>query len=135
MFCTALCNNMLFYAVPPVVEVTASRMKVNIRSSTILFCNVTRTNPHVTDYTWMDEDTNTEIDNDNMAVLMLALLTEQDFGTISCTATNAAGISGKANVTIEQGCKLILLPYSENPLVRCLVWQFDEFKIINIVYV
>ena len=92
-------------------------MKVNIRSSTILFCNITRTNPHVTDYTWMDEDTSTEITNDNMAVLVLALQTEQDFGTISCTVTNAAGISGKANVTIEQGCKLTLLPYSENSLV------------------
>jgi hypothetical protein len=80
----------------------------------------------------MDEDTSTEIDNDNMAVLVLTSLTAQDFGTISCTATNAAGISGKANVTIEQGCKLSVLPYNENPLVRCLIWPFGKSKIINI---
>ena len=69
----------------------------------------------------MDEDTSTEITNDNMAVLVLALQTEQDFGTISCTVTNDAGITGKANVTIEQGCKLTLLLYSENSLIRYLV--------------
>ena len=69
----------------------------------------------------MDEDTSTEIINDDMAVLVHALQTEEDFGTISCTVTNDAGISGKANVTIEQGCKLPLLLYSENSLVRYLV--------------
>lgn len=106
-------------------------MKVNIQGSTTLFCNVTRTNPHVTEYTWMDEDTSTEINNENMAVLVFTSLTAQDFGTISCTATNAAGISGKANVTIEQGCKLSL-PYSETPLARYLIWPFGESKIIDI---
>lgn len=80
-------------------------MRVNIGASTTLFCNVTRTYPEITDYTWMKEDTNTVL-NENTNTLQLISLTEQDFGTISCTATNAAGIFGKANVTVEQGCKL-----------------------------
>ena len=94
------------YAVPPVVDVTASRMRVNTGASTVLFCNVTRTNPGIANYTWMNEDTSTRFNIDSTDTLNLALLSAQDFGTISCTATNAAGISGKANVTIEQGCKL-----------------------------
>ena len=38
----------------------------------------------------------------------LALVVLLIFGTISCTATNA-GITGKATITIEQGCKLSML--------------------------
>ena len=102
------------YAVTPVVDVAASRMKVNIGASTTLFCNVTRTNPDITDYTWRNEDANTEFNVSNTDTLMLVLLTAQDFGTISCTATNAAGISGKANVTIERECKLSLIYCSES---------------------
>ena len=94
-------------AVPPVVEVAASRAKVNIGASTTLFCQVTRTNPDIITYTWMDEDTNTELNVGNIDMFVLTLMTAQDFGTISCTATNAARIIGKANVTIEQGCKLL----------------------------
>ena len=95
------------HAVTPVVDVTASRIRVNIGASTMLFCNVTRTNPGIANYTWMDEDTSTRFNIGSTDMLNLALLSTQDFGTISCTATNAAGISGKANVTIEQGCKLL----------------------------
>ena len=54
----------------------------------------------------MNEDTSTVL-NGNTNTLLLMLSTTQDFGTISCNATNAAGISGKANVTIEQGCKSV----------------------------
>ena len=96
------------HAVTPVVDVTASRIRVNTGASTMLFCNVTRTNPGIANYTWMDEDTSTRFNIGSTDMLNLALLSTQDFGTISCTATNAAGISGKANVTIEQGCKLLL---------------------------
>lgn len=85
-------------------------MRVTIGASTTLFCHVTRTNPeNITNYTWMNEDTNAAFNVGNTGTLVLILLTEQIFGTISCTATNAAGISGKANVTIEQGCKLTML--------------------------
>lgn len=94
-------------AVPPVVEVAASRTKVNKGASTTLFCQVTRTNPDIITYTWMDEDTSTELNVGNTNMFVLTLLTAQDFGTISCTAINAAEIPGKANVTIEQGCKLL----------------------------
>ena len=94
------------YAVPPVVDVTVSRTRINIGASTVLFCNVTRTNPGIANYTWMNEDTSTRFNIDSTDTYNLVLLSTQDFGTISCTATNAAGIFGKANVTIEQGCKL-----------------------------
>ena len=94
------------YTVPPVVEVAASRTKVNIGASTTLFCQVTRTNPDIITYTWMDEDTSTEFNVGNTNTFVFTLLTAEDFGTVSCTATNDAEISGKANVTIEQGCKL-----------------------------
>ena len=80
-------------------------MRVNTGASTTLFCNVIRTNPEITSYTWMNENTSTVLNDDNTDTLELISLTEQDLGTISCTATNAAGISGKTNVTIEQGCK------------------------------
>ena len=102
--CTCPC----IIIVTPVIEVTASRMRVNIGASTTLFCNVIRTYPEITSYTWMNEDTST-VFSDDTDTLELISLTERDFGTISCTATNDAGISGKTNVTIEQGCKLSLL--------------------------
>ena len=96
-------------------------MKVNIGATTELFCSVTRTNPDTIDYTWVDEDTSTEFNVGNTNTLHLVLLDAQDFGTITCTATNVAGLSGKANVTIEQGCKLshAQLYHSENPSARC----------------
>ena len=84
----------------------ASRTRINIGDSTTLTCHVTRTNPDIVNYNWTNEDTSTVL-NGNTNTLLLMLSTTRDFGTISCNATNAAGISGKANVIIEQGCKSV----------------------------
>ena len=79
-------------------------MTVNVGASTTLYCNVTRTNPDIANYTWMNEDTGIVL-NSNTSTLLLMVSSTQDFGNISCTVTNAAGIAGKAKVAINQACK------------------------------
>ena len=83
---------------------TVSHLRVNTGASITLTCNVIRTNPEIGTYAWMLNDTMlSETTN------VLNITTIQDFGTYRCIATSTAGISGSGSVTIEQGCKLILL--------------------------
>ena len=46
---------------------------------------------------------------ENSDTLTLDLLSTNDFGTYRCTVTNAAQATGSGNVTIEQGCKLMIV--------------------------
>ena len=95
-----------FLSVPPKVEVTASRLRVNLGGSTTLFCNVTRTNPNTDGtYIWINENIRGHI-TESSETLSLNLSTVGDFGTYTCMVTNTAGATGSGNVTIEQGCKL-----------------------------
>ena len=91
-------------SVPPEVEVTASRLEVGLGGSTTLWCNVTRTNPGITTYTWRNENTGTILSEQSDNILVTFSVTN-DFGTYSCTVTNGAGEVGTGNVTITQGCK------------------------------
>lgn len=90
--------------VAPTVEVVTDRTKVALEDSTTLHCIVNRTNPEVDTYVWMHENSNIQFAGSN-STLSVIFATENHFGTITCTATNAAGRSGSANVTIERGCK------------------------------
>ena len=83
---------------------TASHSRVNIGASITLTCNVIRTNPEISTYAWMFNDT---MLSETTNILNIPSL--QDFGTYHCIATSTANISRNGNVTIEQGCKLILL--------------------------
>lgn len=98
--------NLLYHtitAVTPVVEVVASRTKVGLNSSAILYCNIIRTSPEIMTYTWMH--VNTSVMLSGSSDTLNVIFTMERYGTITCKATNAAGKSGNANVTIERGCK------------------------------
>ena len=94
--------------VVPTVEVVASRTKVALGASATLHCNVIRTNPGVDTYDWMHENSGIAL-TDGIDTLIVMFATEQHFGVITCVATNAAGRSGNATVTIERGCKSSML--------------------------
>ena len=94
--------------VNPIIEVVADRTKVSLGSSTVLHCTVARTNPEINTSTWIHEESGrvVRVLNGSTNTLTLQFSSEQPyFGTISCKATNFAGKSRKANVTIEQGCE------------------------------
>ena len=96
----------LSFIVPPEVEVTATRLRVNLGGSTTLFCNVTRSNPDISGtFMWINERTEMQASEDS-DTLILSLSAIEDFATYTCTVTNDAGATGSGNVTIKQGCKL-----------------------------
>lgn len=76
---------------------------INIGTTITMYCNVSRTNPDITTFRWIHNDTNTLLGNTDMLTLMFSRM--QDFGTYRCEATNAANLTGSGNVTIEPGCK------------------------------
>lgn len=85
----------------------ATRTKVALEDSTTLHCIVNRTNPEVDTYVWMHEDPDIQLAGSD-STLSVIFATENHFGTITCTATNAADRSGSATVTIERGCKFCM---------------------------
>ena len=91
--------------VTPDVEVVLShgRTRINIGAIIVINCNVGRTNPQVTTYSWIHEHKGALLGN--ASTLTLTLSTIQDFGTYRCEVSNAANLTGSGNVTIEQGCK------------------------------
>ena len=87
----------------------ATRTRVNLGGTTTLFCNVTRTNPEVNGiFLWERVRAGREF-SENSDTLTLGVSETEDFGTYRCTATNAAQATGSGNVTIEQGCELMIV--------------------------
>ena len=89
---------------PPEVEVIASSLKIGLGGSATLFCNVTRTNPRINTYIWINGNTGASL-SEQSDTLLLNFSAINDFGIYGCTATNRAGDVGRGNVTIAQGCK------------------------------
>ena len=94
-----------FSAVPPEVSVSATRSRILVGHSTNITCSISRTEP--TDYTieWTLTDTSGTITTlaETGETLVLTAITEDGFGTYTCNVTNSAGLSGSANITIEEG--------------------------------
>ena len=97
--------------VPPEVKVTASSQCVSIGASVTLSCRPNRTNPAVDTYVWVNEAQNTTIVGTE-SIITVTFSSTQDFGTYRCTVNNTASLSGSDSVTIEQGCKSVMLSYS-----------------------
>ena len=97
------------HSVPPDVQVTASRQRVELGGFTTLFCNVTRSNPEINGrYVWINEGTGVilpEISN----ILSLNILSLSDYGNYTCMVTNTAGAAGSGSVIIQQGCKFEII--------------------------
>ena len=96
--------------VAPFVEVVASQTQVAIGGSVTLHCSVIRTNPEVIMYTWIHENASIilQSNNTNNATITVTVTTRYHLGTIFCIATNAAGRTGNASLTLQLGSKHII---------------------------
>ena len=95
------------YSVPPEVQVTASRQRIELGGFTTLFCNVTRSNSAINGtYVWINVSTS-GILSEKSSMLLLNISTTGDYGTYTCMVTNIAGATGSGTVTIQQGCKTL----------------------------
>ena len=96
---------LFLYTVPPEVYVSATSSRIAIGQSTTLTCSITRSVP--SDYTieWTLTNTNdvTTTLTETGETLILTNIAENEFGTYTCTVTNAANLSHSANTAIEQG--------------------------------
>jgi hypothetical protein len=92
-------------SVRPEVVVTADRIRVGLGDTITLSCTVTRTNPE-TDGNYVWTSPSGIVTNGTSNTLVVAI---QDFGTYTCDVTNTAGVTGTGNLTIGQGCKLIII--------------------------
>ena len=85
------------------MSATTTRLLVN--EPTILKCSVTVGNP--SDFTVMWTLTNTSGDtitlNETEPTLEVSRIGEDEFGIYTCNVTNSAGLSGVAEIAIEQG--------------------------------
>ena len=91
---------------PPEVRVSATRTRLPVNESTTLTCSVTSSNPSG-DFSVVWTLTNTTgvtstLTNTDLTLELSGLGLEQ-FGTYTCNVTNSEGLSGEANITIEEG--------------------------------
>ena len=89
--------------VPPELTVSATNPRLVLGPSTNITCSITRSVPSNYTIEWTltntDDVTTTLINTEQTLVV-----TRGEFGTTyTCTATNSAGLSGSANITIEEG--------------------------------
>ena len=87
----------------------ATPTKVVVGHSSLLSCNVIRSNPAVLSYEWIHEETDTLLSTNRTFVLMFS--SAQDFGTFRCIATNVIGASN-GTVLIEGGCEFLTIKYN-----------------------
>ena len=102
---------------------------INIGTIITMYCNVSRTNPGITVYHWIQEDTNTVLGSTNVLTLMLSRM--QDFGAYRCEVTNAANLTGSGSVTIdlEPGYKQLIICHVLMTLV--LIWLVSAMQLRN----
>ena len=70
-------------------------------------CSISRTSPsnYTIEWTLTNSTGATNTLTETGETLVLADITEEQFGTYTCTATNSADLSGSANTTIEEECE------------------------------
>ena len=85
-------------------------MRVPLSGSTTLNCSVTSSNPSDFSVMWTLTNTSGSIVTltDTGQILMVSNIKEEDFGNYTCNVTNSAGLSGTAEITIEQGGKYLV---------------------------
>ena len=96
--------------VPPEVSVSATKTRIAVGQSTTLTCSVIRNNPSGIITTWSFTDihnTTLPLPGETEFTLQLLEIMEDEFGTYKCNVTNAADLSGTADIAIEQGCKAL----------------------------
>ena len=95
----------MLHIVPPEVIVSATSSRIAVGQSTNITCSITRSVP--SDYTieWTLTSTSdvTTTLTETGETLILTDIAEDEFGTYTCTVTNAADLSGSADTTIEEG--------------------------------
>ena len=93
------------YTVPPEVFVSATSSRIAVGQSTNITCSIARSVPSNYTIEWTLTSTSdvTTTLNETGETLMLTDIAENEFGTYTCTATNAADLSGSGNTTIEEG--------------------------------
>ena len=91
--------------VPPEVTVTATSSRIALGQSTNLTCSITRSVPsnYTIEWTLTNTDDVATTLSDTEETLVITDIAENEFGVYTCNATNSAGLSGSANITIEQG--------------------------------
>ena len=96
---------LFLYTVPPEVSVSATSSRIAVGQSTNITCSIARSVPN--DYTiqWTLTSTSdvTTTLTETGETLTLADIAEDEFGTYTCTVTNAADLSGSATITIREG--------------------------------
>ena len=92
---------------PPEVSVSATRTRVPVNGSTSLTCSVASSNPPDFSLVWTLTNTTGVTTTLNTAdqTLELSGLGLDQFGTYTCNVTNSEGLSGEANVILEEGGK------------------------------
>ena len=102
--------------VPPEVTVTATSSRIALGQSTNLTCSITRSVPsnYTIEWTLTNIDDVTTTLSDTEESLAITDIAEDAFGTYTCTVTNSAGLSGSANITIEQGGRKILWSFGHH---------------------
>ena len=98
-------------SVTPEVSVSATRTRILVGHSINITCSIARTVP--TNYTIEWTLTNTSEVTTVLAeageTLLLTDISEAEFGVYTCNATNTAGLSGSADITIEEGGTIICI--------------------------
>ena len=87
----------------------ATPTKVVVGHSSLLSCNVIRSNPAVLSYKWIHEETGTLLSTNRTFVLIFS--SAQDFGTFQCIATNIIGASN-GTVLVEGGREFLTIKYN-----------------------
>ena len=91
------------------MSVSAISTRIAVGQSVNITCSVSRSVPNDSTIEWTLTDTSstttTTLDEDGEMVVITNIM-EDEFGTYTCTAMNSADLSGSANITIEEGCKM-----------------------------
>ena len=84
---------------------SATRSRILVGQSTNISCSVSRTVPTAYTIEWTLTTTSggTTTLTQTGETLMLTDISEDEFGTYTCNVTNSAGLSGTADITIEEG--------------------------------
>ena len=104
------------------MSVSATQTRIAVGQSTTLTCSVDRSNPNGITYAWSFTDTSdvtTILSGETGQTLQLSDIIQNEFGTYTCNATNSEGLSGTADITIEQGCKPTLTDTTIIILLTC----------------